>query len=521
MALASAGRARDIAEPGHVLPPGTGTSGRAVERGAAVATSQIFDDSDVNLTDELREQMGRVGDAAQLAVPMRAEGRTIGSLSISDRAGRVFSEAETRLLQAFADQAALALENARLYAETMRRRQEAEELARLAQTLTESLDVSDVVGRTVESVLPLFGARSSVLRLLQPDGSLVALALGGQSRASFEPGHVTPSGTGVLGRAVTEGRAVAVSDILAADAPVLADDLRARLRDAGEGAILAVPLRVSGTIIGALGIADRGGREFSPEEARLLQAFADQAALALENARLFSLERSRRRQIAVLADIEREFAAELDSARLLRLVAERSGRLFAADGGIYLLDDDGMLVREAWTTEGPGAIRVTPGETLPGVAAAERRGVLANDYPHSPLARPDFIAHGIRHAMAQPLLIGDRVRGVVTMSRSGDDAEPFPARRPGDAGELRGPGRHRAGERAPVPRGGDAGRAPAHAQPPQSPGHLVPRSEPGPVLHRRGGRRDRPRAVRGLLAGRRRHAHAAHPEPARHLVRHR
>ena len=226
MALASAGRARDIAEPGHVLPPGTGTSGRAVQRGAAVTTAQIFDDSDVNLTDELREQMARVGDAAQLAVPMRAEGRTIGSLSISDRAGRVFSEAETRLLQAFADQAALALENARLYAETMRRRHEAEELARLAQTLTESLDVSDVVGRTVESVLPLFGARSSVLRLLQPDGSLVALALGGQSRANFEPGHVTPSGTGVLGRAVAEGRAVAVSDILAEDAPILADDLR-------------------------------------------------------------------------------------------------------------------------------------------------------------------------------------------------------------------------------------------------------------------------------------------------------
>ena len=97
---------------------------------------------------------------------MRAEGRTIGSLSISDRAGRLFTEAEARLLQAFADQAALALENARLYAETTRRRHEAEELARLAQTLTESLDVSDVVARTVESVLPLFGARSSVLRLL-------------------------------------------------------------------------------------------------------------------------------------------------------------------------------------------------------------------------------------------------------------------------------------------------------------------------------------------------------------------
>ena len=201
---------------------------------------------------------------------------------------------------------------------------------------------------------------------------------------------------------------------------------------------------------------------------------------------------SRRRQIAVLADIEREFAAELDSARLLRLVVERSGRLFAADGGIYLLDDDGMLVRRGVDQRGPGRHPRDAGRDAAGRApAAERRGVLANDYPRSPLARPDFIAHGIRHAMAQPLVIGDRVRGVVTMSRSGDDAEPFSADDLAAAGELRGPGRHRAGERAPVPRGGDAGRAPAHAEPAQSPGDLVARSRPGPVLHRRGRRRDR------------------------------
>src|SRR5262249_21655029 len=104
-ALGSAGRARDIARPGPVWPPRPGAPGLAVQRGAAVATAQIFHDADVNLTDELREQMARVGDAAQLAVPMRAEGQTIGSLSISDRAGRIFSDAETRLLQAFADQA--------------------------------------------------------------------------------------------------------------------------------------------------------------------------------------------------------------------------------------------------------------------------------------------------------------------------------------------------------------------------------------------------------------------------------
>ena len=126
---------------------------------------------------------------------------------MADRTGRVFDAEDLRLAEAFADEAALALENARLYAETTRRQREAEELAGLARSLTESLDVSDVVGRTVESVIPLFGARSSTLRLMQPDGSLVALALGGTSREGFEPGHVMPPGRGVLGRAVAEGRA--------------------------------------------------------------------------------------------------------------------------------------------------------------------------------------------------------------------------------------------------------------------------------------------------------------------------
>jgi GAF domain-containing protein len=424
--VAFAGRARAVFEPGHVLPGGVSTSGRAVQRGAAVSTSDIAADPTLVLTDDMRRLMTSVGDDSQLAVPLRAKGQTIGALSVSDRAGRVFADAEATLLQAFADQAALALENARLYAETTRRRQEAEELARLAQTLTESLDVSDVVGRTVESVIPLFRAQSSTLRLMQPDGSLVALALGGTSRDGFEPGHVLPPGRGVLGRAVVEGRAVWTADIDNDPAITMSDDLREGLTRTGDGAILAVPLRVKGMVIGALGVGDHRGRAFTGEEAHLLQAFADQAALALENARLFSLERSRRRQIAALAEIEREFAAELDPERLLALVVERSARLFDGEGAIYLTDEGGLLVRRAWTLKESGFGRLVPGQGLVGVAAAERRGVIANDYPNSPLARPEFVALGVRHAIAQPLVIGDDVRGVMVMTR-GAGAERFQA----------------------------------------------------------------------------------------------
>ncbi|HEX6209455.1 MAG TPA: GAF domain-containing protein, partial [Methylomirabilota bacterium] len=364
------------------------------------------------------------GEAAHLSVPLRAKSQVLGALSVSDRAGRRFSDAEAQLLQACADQAALALENAQLYAETTRRRQEAEQLARLAQTLTESLDVSDVVGRTVESVLPLFGAKSSVLRLVQPDGSLVALGIGGRSRDELEPGHVIRPEQGVLGRAVAEGRPVWSSDIMTDPAVGLPDDVRGALADAGQRAVLAVPLRVKAEVIGALGVVDDPGRQFTEEEAQLLQAFADQAALALENARLFSLERARRRQIAALAEIEREFAAELDTDRLLDLIVERSARLFDAAGATYLVEDDGSLARRAWTGSDLGELRVTPGQGLIGLAVGERRGMIVNDYPQSPLARPQLVALGVRHAMVQPVVVGGDVRAAILMRRA-EGGDPF------------------------------------------------------------------------------------------------
>jgi GAF domain-containing protein/CheY-like chemotaxis protein len=422
-ARALAGRVAEVLTPGHVLPPGTSTSGRAVERGVAVMTSDVATDAALTLTDELRASMLGVGDAAQLSVPLRTKGQTIGALSVSDRAGRLWSDGDVRLLQAFADQAALALENARLYAETTRRRYEAEELARLAQRLTESLDVSDVVGRTVESVMPLFQAQSSVLRLMQPDGSLVALALGGRSRDGLEPGHVLAPGVGLLGRAAAEGQAMWSADVFDDPAVRISDDLREVYHRTDDAALLAVPLRVKGMVIGALGVADRRGRHFTEEEARVLQAFADQAALALENARLFSLERARRRQIAALAEIEREFAAELDTERLLDLIVERSGGLFDAECDIYLVTDERTLVRRAWTSVGPGTLHTQMGQGVIGSAAADRRGVIANDYPRSPLARPEF-AGLVRHAMAQPVVIAGRVHAVVGLGR-GEGGEPF------------------------------------------------------------------------------------------------
>jgi signal transduction histidine kinase len=222
-----------------------------------------------------------------LIVPLIAQDVGVGALAIFGEPGRQFADDDVDLMQVFADQAAHALQNARLYADTLERRHEAEELARVAAVLTESLDVRSVTAGVVDSVLSLFGANSSALYLMEPDGAARALAWGGQGSSHFEPDQRFPRGAGVIGRALTTGEPTWSHDVLDDPAFPVPDDMRRRIMAAGNRAVLAVPMRAKGRIIGGLSIAHNTPRRFAAPTVALLQTFADQAALALENARLY------------------------------------------------------------------------------------------------------------------------------------------------------------------------------------------------------------------------------------------
>ncbi len=272
---------------GQVLPPGTGLAGRAVAQGRPVWTSDVLADPGVTVPEWLRECLRDAECGAAAAVPLISRGETMGVLALGDVPGRVFADGEIQLLSAFGDRAASALSNARLYEEAERRRQEAEVLAQGARVLAESLDMAAVGERIVESVQQLLRVETPVLWRLEPDGSLTVAARWGEAREHFDVTYTVPPGTGVSGRAVTEGRPVWTADALNDPRIALSENLRRNIERSGFGAILAVPLRAKGETIGALGVGDRTGRRFSDAEVALVQAFGDQAALALENARLY------------------------------------------------------------------------------------------------------------------------------------------------------------------------------------------------------------------------------------------
>ncbi len=183
-----------------------------------------------------------------------------------------------------------------------RRQREAEELARVARTLTEDLDVHQVADRVVQPVLKLFGVQSSVLWLREPDGSLVAAGISGRALQSFRRGDVLPAGASMAGRAVGESRPVWTRDVLAEPGLVMPADQRARLQASGDRAVLCVPMAVSGRTVGVLALGDKSTREFTHDEVVLLQAFGDQAAIALQNASLYAESQTQRLQLTQILE---------------------------------------------------------------------------------------------------------------------------------------------------------------------------------------------------------------------------
>ena len=186
---------------------------------------------------------------------------------------------------------------------------EAEALMQIARLINEQLDVDRVCEGIVASVLTLLPIKSSAITLLEPDGGLRMVACGGEPLIGAARGSVLPPGTGVTGRAVLQGAPFWSRDVRTERRVAWPDAVRARLVARAQRALLAVPLRPRGRTIGALTVADRDAREFATDEIKLVQAFADQAAVAIDNAQLF-------------AEQVRSEAALRRSERIYRLLAE-------------------------------------------------------------------------------------------------------------------------------------------------------------------------------------------------------
>jgi GAF domain-containing protein len=223
---------------------------------------------------------------ADLSEALDLAGRNDDSVRVARR-GRPFTARDRDALHRLAGHAAIVLDAARRHGRDVEAREEAQHLLDVAHVLSQSLEPAEVWARIADSARRLVDAQVAVLYRLEPDGSIAPAAAAGVTGRldAFR----FPEGAGLVGLAVRVRRGVATSNLLTDRRIDLPPVARALIESAPYRAALAVPLISHGRAIGALSVADRPERVFDERDIRRLQGVAEQAAIAMENSRLYRL----------------------------------------------------------------------------------------------------------------------------------------------------------------------------------------------------------------------------------------
>jgi PAS domain S-box-containing protein len=271
-------------------PVDVGLAGRAVTERRLVSSSGPASIRIV-LPEPTDERLLEEALPGNVAAPLIARGAVAGVLLLGTGRQRTMSDETLRLFGLFADNAARALENAQLLAECERHQTAAERLTGVAGLLSRSLRAVDVAQEIADSVCTILGARIAAVYRLEPESStleVVAVTVApGVPQAPVRRGTMLPSTVGAAGLAVRERRPVTSPDILADPRISVTPKLRQTIEQIGYRAVLAVPLLVQDRVVGALGVGHQAGMVSNDEDIRLVGAFADHAAVALETERLY------------------------------------------------------------------------------------------------------------------------------------------------------------------------------------------------------------------------------------------
>jgi signal transduction histidine kinase len=297
---------------------------RTSASGRAILDRQIFIIQDAQTDAEtdpaLVANSLRQGIRTVLAVPLLREGVAIGGIVIRRTESRAFSDREIALLKAFADQAVIAIENVRLFNELQERTRELMEsveemkaLGEVGQAVSSSLDLETVLETIVSRAVDLSGTDAGVI--YEFDEGTQEFNLRASHR--MEPEAVDglraariKLGEGVTGQAAMTRQPVQISDTFELRERAVSR-VRPLLNRLGYRSLLTVPILREQQIMGGLTVWRKQVGEFEPEVVNLLQTFATQSALAIQNARLFREIEDKSRQIEAANRHKSEFLANM------------------------------------------------------------------------------------------------------------------------------------------------------------------------------------------------------------------
>jgi two-component system NtrC family sensor kinase len=370
---------------------------------------------------DLREEQSFTPDGEALAAGLLSDisaalvfkTRVLGVVALSSRKLNAYSGHDLEILRQVTGQLAVAIENARLFGELGRRLDEVQALFTVGQSLVTTLNLDEVLGLIVDATLKTIPvAHKAVIHFLdETNGVLVPKAVShhGQGAGSSARMRV---GEGVAGRAVVEKGAIYVSDTRTDP----------RFVDSGTAvkSLLVVPMILGETVIGTLSVDSGGMEAFTQDDERLLVMLANQAAIAIENARLYG-EAKRADELAALNRIATAMVSTLDLDQVLTLAMQGINETLRVEAGSLLLlgEAEGELVSRM-TLCGEKAVRgemaLSLGQGVAGWVVQEGKPLLLPDTGQEgrlPSTTAQLLDVEARSVLCVPLVLREKTIGAI------------------------------------------------------------------------------------------------------------
>ncbi len=397
----------DRIQPGFRVHPGEGLSEQALLDG------RLHYAPDVRRADHY---VPSLASGSELDVPLQADGQTIGVLVVESAEPDAFGEQDFAILSAAANQTAIAIGRVRALAAERRRADEQKALLDTMADLSGELELPKVLQAVLARAVTLLGVTGGEVAIYdEARRELVVVA----------SEHIGKASTGTR-LALGEGAMGTVAQTLE---PLIIPSYREWLGRSGKYAdvqvhsVMAAPLLIGRRLVGAIATVHADpSRVFGAEDLRLLNLFAPQAAIAIENARLFTAERDRAEEQKALLDTTADLSGELELPKVLQAVLGRAVTLLDVTGGeVAIFDEDRqelVVVASEQIGKASTGTRLRLGEGAMGTVAQTHEPLIIPSY-HEWLGKSGQYADVTVHSvMAAPLLIGRRLVGAIATVHS-------------------------------------------------------------------------------------------------------
>jgi len=332
----------------------------------------VRDWSAVELPAHEQARHEQLGLNSTLYLPLLRGDACVGVLVLGSKRANGFNEKAIALAESFRDQAVIAIENVRLFSETREALERQTATARILSAMSGSLtDVRPVFDAIVESCRSLFADSVVALRLLR-DGVLHV-----EANIGMDTGPVPLDSTSAVGTCVLEARTIHIDDL--EKAVGLFPRTRQMSLKMGYRSAIFAPLLRGGTALGTIAVFRRKTGAFGEKDVTLLNTFADQAVIAIENVRLFNETREALEQQQASSEILSVISSSVaDTKPVFEKILESGRHLFGSDEmDVLLVDEQGQLQIEAYVGDAHEAVAATfpaPLDRTPaGRAIRERR----------------------------------------------------------------------------------------------------------------------------------------------------